>query len=104
MNKNSQKDIAKKRIEILFDEAKKTKDQKLSKRYISLANKIAQKVNLTLTKDQKRKFCHHCFSYFIPNKNLRVRLKNKKVIYFCLSCKKFTKFPYIKEKLSKKIK
>lgn len=100
MNKQTLREIAKKRIEILFEEAKKIsiKSPELSKRYLSLANKIAQKVNLTLTKDQKRKFCKHCYSYFVPQKNVRVRLKNKKVVYYCLSCKKFTKFPYIKER------
>lgn len=107
MKKDSLKQIAKKRIDTLFEEAKKVsiKNPSLAKRYITLARKIAMKVNLTLTKDQKRKFCRYCYSYFVPGKNLKVRLKNKKVIYTCLICNKITRFPYIKEKLlSKKIK
>lgn len=99
MKKQNLREIASRRIDALFQEAKKssTKNPSLAKRYITLARKIAMKVNLTLSKDQKRKFCKGCHSYFVPNKNLRIRLKNKKVIYTCLSCNKITRYPYIKE-------
>ncbi|MFH1637528.1 MAG: ribonuclease P Rpr2/Rpp21/SNM1 subunit [Candidatus Woesearchaeota archaeon] len=41
----------------------------------------------------KRKFCKHCGCYFIPGKNLRVRTREGKLIYYCLECKKFWRMP-----------
>lgn len=89
------KEIARERIKKLFAEADKafSKDKKLANRYVALARKIAMKFNLRMPGGYKRKFCKHCYSYLKPGKNLRVRTKDKKVIYYCLECKKFMRFP-----------
>jgi ribonuclease P protein subunit RPR2 len=89
------KEVARERIKKLFSEADKvfSKDKKLANRYVNLARKIAMKLNLRMPRGYKRKFCKHCYSYLKPGKNLRVRIKGKKVVYYCLECKKFMRFP-----------
>ena len=96
----NEKEIAKKRIEILFEEAEKTykKNPKLSDRYVNLARKIAMKVRISIPKELKRKFCKHCYSFLKPGVNCRVRTKNNKVIYSCFNCKKYMRYPFLKEK------
>ena len=95
-----QKKIALERIDILFKEAEKTakKDINLANRYIELARKISMKTKARIPKQLKRKFCKHCYVYFRHGINTRIRTKNSKVIYYCLNCKKYSKFPFIKEK------
>ena|SRR3989344_1306878 len=96
-NKKENQEIAKERILELFNQAQKTESQKLADRYIFLVRKIAMKYNIRIPRELKRKFCKHCYTYFKP-KNLRTRLRDKKVIYHCLNCKKSTYYPYVKEK------
>ena len=96
--------IAKERIEILFDEAKKiySYDPKLSDRYVYLARKIAMKYKVRIPPELKRRFCKHCYSFFMQGKNCRVRTAKGKVVYYCLNCRKYTRFPYIKEQKEKR--
>jgi ribonuclease P protein subunit RPR2 len=96
MRKQKDIEIAKERIKILFEQAEKTKEQSLSNKYIQTARKIGMKFNLKLPRYFNRKFCKHCYNYF-KNDNLRVRTKNNKVIYTCLNCKKFTRYPIPKK-------
>lgn len=98
--KRKQKEIAKERIKILFEKADEVfkKNKALSNRYVTLARKIAMKSNLRMPRDLKRKFCKHCYKFLKPGVNCRVRTKEGKVVYYCLNCKKFMRFPYLKEK------
>ena len=91
------KEIAKERIEILFQQAAKAKTQALANRYVTLARKIQMKARIRMPPNLKRKFCKHCYNYF-KAKNYRVRTKDKKVIYTCLKCKKYSRYPFKKEK------
>ncbi len=88
--------IAKERIKTLFAQAKERfkENSKLSDRYVQLARKIAMKYRIKLTSPQKRRFCSHCYKYLKPGANCRIRAQRGKVIYYCLSCKKFTRLPY----------
>lgn len=54
--------IAKERIEILLDLAKKEfkNHPERSKKYVELARKIGKRYNVRLTKKQKRSFCKKC--------------------------------------------
>ena len=94
LNKKELKKIASEKIKTLFDEAKIqfNENPSLSDRYVKLARKIAMKVNLRIPKEYKRRFCRHCYSYLVPNKNCRVRVHKSRVIYYCLKCKKFMRF------------
>ncbi len=97
--KDRQRQIAKERIQKLFQEAEKefSKHPERAHRYVELARKIAMKMKIRMT-GYRTKFCKHCYRYLNPGVNCRVRTKNKKVVYYCLSCKKYMKFPYIREK------
>lgn len=98
-----QKEIARERIEILFQQAKQAfnKAPKLSNRYIKLARELAMKYKIRIPKELKRKFCKHCYSYLFPSKNVRIRTRDGKVVYYCLNCKKYMRFPYLKERKAK---
>lgn len=101
-NKEYQK-IAKERINILFKQAKiKFKeDSKLSDRYVYLARRIAMKYKIRIPSLLKRKFCKHCYKYLVPSVNCRVRAQKGKVVYYCLSCKKFSRIGYKPKKVDK---
>ncbi|MEM2139112.1 MAG: ribonuclease P protein component 4 [Candidatus Woesearchaeota archaeon] len=65
-----------------------------SNRYVRLAKKISMKYKVKIPNPFKKKFCKHCLSYLYPGINCRVRLNKKKLVYYCLNCKKFMRFPY----------
>lgn len=84
--------IAKERIELLFEEAEKTEDEKLKNRYVELARKIAMKYNVKIPKPLKRRFCKYCYNFFIPGKNVQIKTKNKYLMIKCLNCRKIMRF------------
>lgn len=94
MNKKEGKEIALKRINILFKEADSNfkKHPERSNRYVEIARKISMKVNLRIPRELKRKFCKHCYNYLKPGVNARVRIRKGKVIYYCFSCKKYMRY------------
>ena len=104
-NKKSKehKEIARERIKILFKQAKEIfkKDKKLANRYVNLARELAMKFKIRIPPELKRRFCKHCYSYLMPSINVRVRTREGKVVYSCLECKKFMRFPYIREQKAK---
>ncbi|MBD3249741.1 ribonuclease P [Candidatus Woesearchaeota archaeon] len=103
---SEQKKIAKERIEKLFRQAEEVfdEDKKLANRYVELARDIAKKYRVRIPSRLKRKFCKHCYSYLIPSVNVRVRTREGKVVYYCLECKKYMRFPYTKEQKEKRKK
>lgn len=92
------KKIALERINILFREARKiySYDPKLSDRYVALARKISMKYKVKIPSVHKRKFCKHCYGFFMPPKNCRARTRDGKLVYSCFRCKKFSRFVYKK--------
>jgi len=82
--------IAKERINILFDEAKKRPD--FAKRYVKLAKKIGMRYNVRLG-NHKRKFCRYCDSYF-TSKNSISRIKGGILKTTCKDCKKINRLPF----------
>ena len=103
---SKQKEIAKERIQILFKQARDMfkKDSKLSNRYVKLARELAMKYKIRIPPELKRRFCKHCYAYLFPSKNVRIRTRQGKVIYYCLNCKKYMRFPYLREKKAKRKK
>jgi len=59
--------------------------------YVRKARRIGMKVQMPLPRNLKRQFCKHCYIYFTSS-NLRVRTREKYVVYYCLTCKKFMRF------------
>lgn len=94
------KEVLKAKREILeyFDKAKKSfsKDKKLANDYVRKARRLAMKFKIRLSSSLQKRFCKHCYAYLVPSKNCRVRLQKSKVVYYCLNCKKFMRFPYKK--------
>ena len=89
-----QQTIARERIEILIDLAKKEfkKHPERYKRYVKLARKIALRYNVRMKK-LKRLFCKNCFTLLTPSTST-VRLQNKTVIVKCKVCEKIYRYPY----------
>ncbi len=93
-----QQRIARERIEILFEHAKREikKHPERTKRYVELARKIGMRYNVRLTKDVKRSVCKNCNALLIPGLTSQVRLdkKTKTVNIKCLECEKIYRYPY----------
>jgi ribonuclease P protein subunit RPR2 len=85
------KTIARERIEILFREASKAfkEHPERSDRYVEIARKIAMKVNISIPREFKMKFCSKCYSFLKVGVNCRVRNHKGMMIYQCLKCKNF---------------
>ncbi|OYT61218.1 ribonuclease P [Thermoplasmatales archaeon ex4484_30] len=98
--RRERKRIALKRIHKLFQQAERRAFEnrlELSDRYVQLARKIAMRYLIRMPREYKRRYCKHCYSYLLPGKNCRVRLKKKRVVVTCFNCGKKSRYPYIKE-------
>jgi len=97
--------IARERIEILFDLSREMVlkgEYELSKRYISLARRISMKYNVRIPKKLKRMFCKKCHVFLYPGITSKVRVNRGKVTITCLLCGNIKRYPFIKEKRSKR--
>jgi len=96
--------LALREIVRLFELAEKralSGDMDLSNRYVQIARKMSMKYNVRIPKHLKRRFCKHCYSYLLPGRNCRVRVRSNpypRVVVTCLSCGKITRYPYLEEK------
>ncbi|MBD3155741.1 MAG: ribonuclease P [Candidatus Aenigmarchaeota archaeon] len=89
--------IAKERIDILFELAKKElkKYPKRSRRYVELARKIGLRYNIRLSKERKRSFCKKCNTLLYIGKTAKItsdKLPELKVVK-CLNCGEKKKIP-----------
>lgn len=104
MNRKSNKKPTKKEvlyiIKTLFSQA--ASDSKQADRYVKKARRAAQRVRMPIPSEFKKRFCKYCGKYWVHGKTVRVRLQKQKVVYYCLSCKHYTRHPYVKEKKAKK--
>ena len=93
---DAQKAIAKERIETLFAQAEEMFAQHpdLSKRYVVLARKIAEKYRIHFTKEQKQHFCKQCNAYLRQGANARVRLQHGTRVIRCLECNHLKRMNY----------
>lgn len=102
------KEIARERIEILLELAKKVfpSDRILSKRYVELARRISMKARVPLIKEQKMFICKGCGSLLVPGVNCRVRTRPEfgtTLIVTCLDCGRKKRYPTVRERLSRRI-
>jgi ribonuclease P protein subunit RPR2 len=96
LNKKKQKNIAKQRINKLFNVAEKKAlegEINFSNRYVELARKLSMKYLIPIPSEFKYTFCKHCYQYLISNKTSRVRIKRGKILIYCSRCNKFTRIP-----------
>ena len=108
--KNTLKNVAEERIFELFEFANKLfiesrfesisdeEKQNFANRCVELARAISMKCNHPIPKELKKCFCKHCHSYFRHGINVRIRLNQGKIVKYCLTCKKFSRFPLNEEK------
>ncbi len=84
--KKLEREIALSRIEKLIEMAEKMKfeDYELSKRYVTIARKIAMKYRVRIPKEL-RIFCKKCF-YPYRHDRIRVRVRKNRVVITCLNC------------------
>lgn len=94
-DKEKEKKIALEHIKELFTEAESVfKDNpELADKYVKKARDIQMKVKLRMPAEYKRKYCKHCYTYFVPSTTCRVRINGGKVVYYCLKCKNYTRIP-----------
>ena len=92
-----------KSVRFFFGEAEKVfrTDSGKADRFVRKAARASSKARRPLPSSFKKRFCRHCGSYWSFSSNVRVRLRGKKVVYSCLSCKKHCRHPYLKEKKRK---
>ncbi|MBI2128830.1 ribonuclease P [Candidatus Woesearchaeota archaeon] len=58
------------------------------------ARNLAMKSRLKVPSRLQKSFCKHCYSFLKPGMNCRIRLQRGKLIYYCLECKRYMRFPY----------
>ena len=95
INKEKLKKQAKTDIDEFMKLAKKSFKESKAKAnmYVRKARRIAMKYNIRLPKSIKRNICKHCYAYLVPGENCRIRTRDKKLIYYCMDCKKHMRFP-----------
>jgi len=108
MKPTSVKQIARQRIQILFEQAKqvcKTNPQ-LAMQYIKSARKIAMAAKIRLPVEFRRETCKNCNALLVQGYNCRVRIKQKRqphIVITCLNCGNPTRLLLGKKKEQKKL-
>jgi ribonuclease P protein subunit RPR2 len=92
--KRDARGVARERIDRLFElaesEALAGNDPR-SKRYVSLALRIGERHKVRT--GFKRRYCPACHLFFVPPRNLRVRVGKGRVTMTCLSCGHIVRYP-----------
>jgi len=91
MKQISVKQIARQRIQILFEQAQQVckTNPDLARLYIGSARKIAMAAKTRLPVEFKRGTCKSCNALFVQGYNCRVRIKQKRephIVITCLNC------------------
>jgi ribonuclease P protein subunit RPR2 len=89
--KSDAKQIAKQRIQVLFQQAKIVyrDNPQLSSRYVETARKIAMAAKIRLPAMHRRQICKNCSMLLVQGDNCRVRIKQKRephIVVTCLNC------------------
>ncbi len=94
VGKGDAKEIARERIDKLFELARKeacSSSYKSAQRYVSLALRIGEKHKVSA--GHKRTYCPACHSFFVPPRNVRVRTSRGRVVMTCLTCGEVLRVP-----------
>jgi ribonuclease P protein subunit RPR2 len=91
MKQTSIRQIARQRIQLLFEQAQKISksDPKLAAKYIKTARRIAMAAKIRLPLEFRRQICKNCNALLVHGSNCRVRIKQKReshVVVTCLNC------------------
>jgi ribonuclease P protein subunit RPR2 len=89
--------VATERFQILLDQARKMAltDEKLSRRYVSLARKISSRTKVRIPRESKMYLCKGCGLALVPGHNAKVRLHahTTGIVISCLSCGVVKRYP-----------
>ncbi|MGV8169631.1 MAG: ribonuclease P protein component 4 [Candidatus Nanoarchaeia archaeon] len=90
------RDVARTRINVLFEEAEKvfSEDRALSDRYVFLARNISLKFKVPFSREQKLRCCRNCGAFLAQGKNASVRLSKGNVVVKCFSCKSIRRYKF----------
>ena len=102
------KQIARQRIQILFEQSKKVSksNPQLAMQYVKSARRIAMAAKIRLPTEFRRQTCKKCNVLFVHGSNCRVRVKQKRephVVVTCLNCGNQTRILLTKKKESKEL-
>ncbi len=100
------KQIARKRVQVLFEEANRTSKKKplLAQRYVFTARKIAMAARMRFPLNCRRSICKNCNTLLVPGESSRTRIRQSRephITVTCLKCGNKTRFAL---KLKKKEK
>jgi ribonuclease P protein subunit RPR2 len=89
-----QHDLAIDAIESLFTMANETRsiNENRSKRYVSIAEKIAARMDITLEREIKRSYCKKCKTIY--GSDTQIRLSNKILTIKCGHCGSIRRIHY----------
>jgi ribonuclease P protein subunit RPR2 len=92
------KKIARERIEVLFGQARLAfpEHPERSNRYVELARNIAMRQRIRIDREFRRQYCHHCYAFLVPGKNMRVRVHRGKVVVTCRVCNRKTRYRVVR--------
>ena len=87
--KNSKKEIASRRILILFENAisNARNNPELSQRQAHIAKKIAMRFKIKMPWHIRSSFCKKCKKFIVPNISSRVRIGRSNVKSIRITCK-----------------
>jgi len=103
--KSQEKRIAQERIEALFEMAEKEalkRNWARAGRYVELARTIGMRYNVPPGPALRRRFCRGCGVFLLPSVTARIRVGDGRATYTCLKCNRVSRFPYLKEKKSRR--
>ena len=108
MKQTNVKQIARQRIQIIFEQAKKIgrADPKLAEQYVLSARKIAMAAKIRLPTEFRRGTCKECNSLYVHGVNCRVRIKQKRephVVVTCLNCGNQTRIMFREKKVYREL-
>jgi ribonuclease P protein subunit RPR2 len=99
VGKKDAKDIAKDRIDRLFELAERealSGNASRSKRYVALALKMGERHKVRA--GHKRTYCGSCLAFFVPPRNVRVRTGSGRISMTCLECGNIMRYPLQRRK------
>ena len=108
MKPTSVKQIARQRIQILFEQAKivSKSNPQLAMQYVKSARRIAMAAKTRLPVEFRRETCKSCNALFVQGYNCRVRIKQKRephIVVTCLNCGNQTRLLLGKKKEQKEL-
>jgi ribonuclease P protein subunit RPR2 len=88
MPRHDPRRIAQQRIEILYSRAKETyaTDPALSRRYVQLLRRIAQRTRTKLPTHIRRNICRGCGTILIQGLNSHTRIKQRRESHLATTC------------------